>query len=199
MVKLYALSVFYKGLNDATLLKSAYDLSSFSYFQRGSVQEFIGFASKTIVERTQASTRQSVKQDVYMCHVYVRSDNLSAIIIADHEYPQRVAHTLLSKVLDDFTAKVSADQWKTGNEQTINFTQLPVFLQKYQDPREADALTKMQDDLDETKIILRNTIEAVLDRGEKLDDLVLKSEELSIQSKAFYKTAKKTNSCCNFS
>ena len=33
-----------------------------------------------------------------------------------------------------------------------------------------------------------NTIEAVLDRGEKLDDLVDKSEGLSSQSKAFYKT-----------
>ena len=53
----------------------------------GSVQEFCQFASKTIVERTPTSTRQSVKQDVYMCHVYVRSDNLAAVLIADHEYP----------------------------------------------------------------------------------------------------------------
>lgn len=44
-----------------------------------------------------------------------------------------------------------------------------------------------------------NTIEAVLQRGEKLDDLVSKSEGLSMQSKAFYKTARKTNSCCSFS
>lgn len=41
MVKLYALSVFYKAPNEARLLKSAYDLQSFSFFQRGSVQEFI--------------------------------------------------------------------------------------------------------------------------------------------------------------
>jgi synaptobrevin family protein YKT6 len=101
-------------------------------------------------------------------------------------------------VLDDFASKITPDQWKTSSEPTINFTQLPVYLSKYQDPREADALTKIQGDLDETKIILRNTIEAVLERGEKLDDLVTKSEDLSIQSKAFYKTAKKTNSCCNF-
>ncbi|CAO1405359.1 unnamed protein product [Diamesa serratosioi] len=199
MVKLYAISVFYKSTNDARLLKSNYDLSSFSFFQRGSVQEFVGFASKTIVERTQQASRQSVKQDVYMCHVYVRSDNLAAVLIADHEYPGRVAHTLVTKILDDFSAKVTPDQWPNGCEQNINFTQLPAYLTKYQDPREADPLTKMQGDLDETKIILRNTIEQVLVRGEKLDDLVLQSEELSMQSKAFYKTAKKTNSCCNFS
>ena len=34
----------------------------------------------------------------YMCHVYVRSDGLAGVLIADHEYPQRVAHTLLNKV-----------------------------------------------------------------------------------------------------
>ncbi|XP_011493172.2 synaptobrevin homolog YKT6 [Aedes aegypti] len=198
MVKLYAVSVFYKAPNEARLLKSAYDLQSFSFFQRGSVQEFISFASKTLIERTQAAARQSVKQDVYMCHVYVRADNLGAVLISDHEYPHRVAHTLLTKVLDDFNAKVGKDQWPSGSESSIDFSTLPATLSKYQDPREADALTKMQEDLDETKIILRNTIEAVLERGEKLDDLVFKSEELSIQSKAFYKTAKKTNSCCNF-
>lgn len=198
MVKLYSISVFFKGPNEAKALKSACDLQSISFFQRGSVQEFIGFASKTVVERTQLATRQSVKQDSFMCHVYVRSDNLAAVLIADHEYPQRVAHTLITKVLDDFTQKIPSELWATGSESSINFTLLPAYLAKYQDPREGDALTKMQDDLDETKIILKNTIEAVLDRGEKLDDLVNKSEQLSFQSKAFYKTAKKTNSCCKF-
>lgn len=133
-----------------------------------------------------------------MCHVYVRADNLAGVLIADHEYPQRVAHTLLTKVLDDFTQKVPAELWASGNENTTDFSLLPGYLAKYQDPREGDALTRMQDDLDETKIILKNTIEAVLDRGEKLDDLVNKSEALSFQSKAFYKTAKKTNSCCKY-
>lgn len=87
MVKLYAISIFFKASDEAKVLKSHYDLQSFSFFQRGSVQEFIQFASKTITERTSPCTRQSVKQDVYMCHVYVRSDNLAAVLIADHEYP----------------------------------------------------------------------------------------------------------------
>lgn len=34
----------------------------------------------------------------YICHVYVRSDCLTGLVIADHEYPQRVAHTLINKV-----------------------------------------------------------------------------------------------------
>ncbi len=63
---------------------------------------------------------------------------------------------------------------------------------------QADKLTKIQQDLDETKIILHKTIESVLDRGEKLDQLVDKSNDLSLASQMFYKQARKTNSCCNF-
>jgi len=37
-------------------------------------------------------------------------------------------------------------------------------------------------------LVQHRTVEAVLDRGEKLDDLVGKSEELSLHSKAFYTT-----------
>lgn len=33
-----------------------------------------------------------------MCHVYVRADNLAGVLISDHEYPHRVAHTLITKV-----------------------------------------------------------------------------------------------------
>ncbi|CAD6219198.1 GSCOCG00004853001-RA-CDS [Cotesia congregata] len=197
MVKLYALTILYKGPTSATALKSVYDVDSFSYFQRGSVKEFMGFVSKTITERTQIASRQSVKEGEYMCHVYVRGDSLAGVLISDHEYPNRVSHTLITKVLDEFAAKYPSNSWPTLNEPTCDFPQANVYLAKYQNPREADSLTKMQNDLDETKIILHSTLEAVLQRGEKLDDLVQKSEGLSIQSKAFYKTARKTNSCCS--
>lgn len=74
--------------------------------------------------------------------------------------------------------------------------QLKDYIAKYQDPRQADSILKIQQELDETKIVLHKTIESVLERGEKLDNLVARSEGLSAQSKMFYSTAKKQNSCC---
>ena len=157
---------------------------------------FNGRVSIKLLHITLLGERQSVKEGEYMCHAYVRSDSLVGLCVSDHEYPNRVAHTLLTKILEDFTAQVPRSQWPEGKEVAGFSGPLDVHLKKFQNPAEADPMMKVQTELDETKIILHNTIEAVLSRGEKLDDLVDKSEGLSLQSKTFYKTARKTNSCC---
>lgn len=82
MVKLYSLSVLYKNDMTVTWLKTAYELSSFNFFQRGCVQEFMAFVGKTLVQRTQPATRQSVKEGEYMCHVYTRTDGLAGVLIS---------------------------------------------------------------------------------------------------------------------
>ncbi|XP_029460057.1 synaptobrevin homolog YKT6 [Rhinatrema bivittatum] len=195
-MKLYSLSVLHKGDAKVHLLKAAYDVSSFSYFQRSSIQEFMTFTSQLIVERSEKGSRASVKEQEYMCHVYVRNDSLAGVVIADNEYPSRVCFTLLDKVLDEFSKVVDRIDWPSGSPATITYTALDGYLSRYQNPQDADPMSKVQAELDETKIILHNTMESLLQRGEKLDDLVSKSELLGTQSKAFYKTARKQNSCC---
>ncbi|RXG69534.1 Synaptobrevin-like protein YKT6 [Armadillidium vulgare] len=165
MVKLYAVVVLYKTSYDVRILKGAYDLQSFGFFERSSVQEFMSFTSKIVTERSSVSSRQSVKE---------QGNNINTFFM----------------VLDDFSVKVPAHLWASTEASAIPYNDLPATLAKWQNPREADALTRVQEE--------HNTIESILERGEKLDDLVVKSEMLTMQSKAFYKTARKTNACCNF-
>lgn len=49
---------------------------------------------------------------------------------------------------------MAAAQWMEGNAGAAAYAGLEPALAKYQNPREADALTKVQEELDETKIIL---------------------------------------------
>ncbi|XP_065183660.1 synaptobrevin homolog YKT6-like [Sycon ciliatum] len=194
-MKLFGVQVFHKPSDTkANLQKGEYDLTSFGYFQRSKVQEFMVFTGQVLVERTHAGERKSVKEQEYLCHVYVRSDNTGAVLIADQEYPQRVAFTFLNKVLEQFVTDFPRRPLPSGEAQT--YPVVAELLKKYQDPKQADSISKVQAELDETKIILYDTIESVLQRGEKLDDLVQKSEYLSYTSKTFYQEAKKTNSCC---
>mmetsp|Transcript_11767 Transcript_11767/g.32067 ORF Transcript_11767/g.32067 Transcript_11767/m.32067 type:complete len:202 (+) Transcript_11767:1825-2430(+) len=182
-----------------TVLGSAIDVNNFGYFQRPAVREGIVFIARTIVQRTQPGQRQTVKTEEYFCHVYVKADsNLAGIVVADSQYPTTASFSVIHKVMDEFVEQVG-DSWRTvQGDSTMGNALLEPALVKYQDHTQADKLAKIQQDLDETKIVLHQTIDSVLRRGEKLDNLVDKSNDLSLASQMFYKQAKKTNSCCSY-
>ncbi|CAJ0574507.1 unnamed protein product, partial [Mesorhabditis spiculigera] len=116
-----------------------------------------------------------------------------------------------------FTAKLLVERANKGTRTTVaeqeyrlhtyaviksdrecHYDQLPVQLTKWQNPSTSDAMTRVQEEVEETKLVMHSTIQALLDRGEKLDDLVSKSETLSEQSKMFYTSARKMNKCCSY-
>jgi len=81
-------------------------------------------------------------------------------------------------------------------DQALSCPEVEALFRKFQNPAEADKITRMMKELDEVQEVLQKSIQQVLQRGEKLDDLVDKSGELSSASKAFYQTSKDQTSCC---
>jgi synaptobrevin family protein YKT6 len=195
------MKVYYIGILDntkqpAVQLCGEFELSDFSRFTRGEYGNFMTMISKTVAERTKPGQRQSVEEQDYVVHVYARSEGVAGVMITK-DYPPIAAHSVLGKLMDQFLAEkpLASFQGKTADN-SVPYPPLKEYLTKYQDSNEASSIAKIQQELDETKIILHKAIDSVLQRGEKLDDLVNKSSDLSAQSKAFYKTAKKQNSCC---
>ncbi|KAH7731420.1 Synaptobrevin YKT6 [Aphelenchoides avenae] len=200
-MKVYSILVLYKDADGSKprLLKSTADLSQFSFFYKNNVGEFMKFTGSILAERSAVPSRSSIKEQEYLIHCYVRPDRLVGVCVTDQEYQSRVAFSMLTRVLDDFASTVPPPQWsQITDEKACKYEKLPELLTKWQNPREADALTKVQDEVEETKVVLHNTMQAVLDRGEKLDDLVKASENLSEQSKMFYTQARKLNKCCSW-
>lgn len=184
------------------IVASGYDLSSFSFFQRNSVKEWAVFFTKTLVKGTQPGVRQTVIQEDYGCHVQVRHDGISGIVITDKEYPPRTAFSCLQALLEEFCSQFRAS-WENmiapGAKQ-MDFARLDEYLVKYQNPMtpKVDKVEQIMKDIDETKIIMHQNIQAALANGQKLDDLVDKSEDLSRAAKVFYKKAKEANKCCRY-
>ncbi|KAJ2888693.1 palmitoyltransferase, partial [Coemansia aciculifera] len=147
-----------------------------------SVEEFLEFFSVTVAERTQVGQRQAVEENDNFAYAYRISSNLCAIVITDREYPSRVALGLAAKMIDEYT-KVHDDRFINAAASKAPFAVLKEFIAKYQDPKQADNIMRVQQELDETKVVLHKTIESLLDRGEKLDALVDRSNQLSSQSK----------------
>ncbi|CAJ2501942.1 Uu.00g047950.m01.CDS01 [Anthostomella pinea] len=193
-MKLHYIGIIQNESKPGVEVCSEKELTAYSRFTRNNYGEFMSMFAKTVAERTRPGQRQDVEEQDYTFHAYGRTEGVCGIIISDHEYPALVAHQLLSKVMDEFLASHPRSSWSNG--QTVAMPELKDYLAKYQDPHQADSIMKIQRELDDTKIVLHKTIESVLQRGEKIDDLVAKSDGLSSQSKMFYQQAKKQNSCC---
>ncbi|KAG0650466.1 Synaptobrevin [Hyphodiscus hymeniophilus] len=194
-MKLHYVGIIKNESKPAHELVAEKDLLSYSRFTRSNYGEFMTLFSKTVAERTKPGQRQDVEEQDYTFHAYSRTEGICGIIISDHEYPMMVAHQLLSKVVDEFLTKYPRSTFANSNP-TLSFPELKDYMARYQDPKNADTISQVQEELNKTKIVLHKTIESVMQRGEKIDDLVAKSEGLSAQSKMFYTQAKKQNSCC---
>ena len=180
------------------ILSSAIDLTSFGFFQRGSVQEVAVFVSREVMGRTVAGQRQSVTHQEYFCHVYKNSEGLGCAVLTDGEYPQRVAFSLIGVVLREWTTAVQGAWKEVTADANLSPATLEPLLKKYQNPQQADKIAMIEKDIDETKEILTKSIDQLLQRGEKLEELSERSEDLSFKSKQFVKNSENLNKCCKW-
>lgn len=183
------------------MLSEVSDLKPFGFFQRPTCQQLLNAFSKIVVKRIAPGQRITVEVDglaEYQVHTYVRADGLAGTLTADKEYPARVAFAKLSELMDQFSADPMMRGWEseTRADAFAGWPPLAAAIVECQDPTKFDKIIKIQKDLDSTQQVLHQTIDNILERGEKLDDLVSRSDELSATSKQFYKQARKTNSCC---
>jgi len=190
----------HKGDDAAPIrLAQAKNLQSFGVFQRNTIDQHIQFATRTVVQRTSPGTRQTVQLDdnPFVVHVHVRVDGLCGTVVADKEYPTRVAFSFLSKQMAEFERDIA--NWRNITiDQSMEPSAMQQDIVKFQNPHEADKITKIQSNLDEITEVMHKNINEVLKRGENLDLLMDKSNDLNFASKQFYKQAKKTNQCCSY-
>lgn len=129
MVKLSAVSILkYNGPDrDATSLGFAAELSSWGFFQRGTIREMMMFVARTVARKTQVGRgglldqpaalpqvqcvdqghaplpllqigqRQTVQQEDYYCHVF-NNDGLVGVAFVDADYPARAGFSVVNKV-----------------------------------------------------------------------------------------------------
>lgn len=195
------LSVIIMGVREgapAVQLTTSFALDEFSFWTRGSVKEVACFVSREVLSRSKPGQMLSVEHKEYMCHARVTTNSLGVAVLADKEYPARVAFALIQETLDVFNKAYNESQWQKFTADTaLTVNGLDALLTKYQKPEEADKIMKVQKELDETTQVLKKTIDQLLERGEKIEVLAARSEDLSYQSKAFMTQSEKLNSCCS--
>lgn len=116
-------------------------------------------------------------------------------MLTDGDYNHRIAFSLVDKSLSAFI-KQNGETWRTTEtENSMNCQDLDGFLASYQQPEKVDNISAIQSDLNEVHSTMVKSIEQLLDRGEKLGDVISKSEDLSDSSKMFLQQSKGDNCC----
>ncbi|KAM0686748.1 palmitoyltransferase [Conglomerata obtusa] len=163
------------------IVKEYFNLRKFSFLTRGSIKELIRHFSIEVSKIIENSEYQEFKQQfdngkIVRFYVKIIGSNMY-VIVSDEEYPRLVGYMLIKEMDED--------------EKDFKLLQ-----EEYADPSAKDLLTCVNQELDETKIVLSRTLEDVLGRGEKLDGLINSAENLSAQTKALFEMSKKQNRCC---
>jgi len=200
---LLSLTLFNCKNSPPVILYRVEELGLFSFWTRGTIREFLIFASREVVSRTKLAERNCIRytpKDIdveFHSHCYVNADGLGCVVLTGGEYNQRVAFTLLAKTLEEVKKAGSSDSLlKYKTDTNINLDTVTAIFKKFQVPEEADTIMKIEKDLAETREVLIKNVEKLLVRQERLEELMERSQDLSFQSKAFAKQAKALNGWC---
>ena len=200
---IYSLKLFnLKNKKNPILIANAQELSPLPFLIRysSSTTEMFLFLSRTFILNTEIGKRHGCKEDKYIGWAYIDGENMGGVIITDIEYDRRIAFYVLAKAMESYKSKPINWCWTTIDKD-IDISKLDMDIYKliveYQDPSNKDNILKINKELNETRVTLHKSIDSLLERGEKIDNLVQKSNDLSHNAKKFYKKSKKMNSWCN--
>lgn len=188
-MKIYAMYLYTTNGNDATIVDSAKDFNDVGWMYRKNCIEVSDFSSKQLAASQNPQMNVTAEEKDFLFHAH-RKDNACAIIVATKDYPSRIAFSILREIMIEYDK--CSGHFPNGKSQTIQRG-----IVEYQDPTKADKLAQIQANLDQTREIMVMNLEKAIGRGESLDQLAQKSEEISNQSKLFVREASKLNRCCS--
>lgn len=152
----------------------------------------IQIAHRILEKLPQVDTRVSYTQERHMYHVLV-SDGITFLCMSEEGFGRRIPYAFLEDIKNKFfetygTAALNAVSYEYNTEFSRVLQQQMDYFSN--DPN-ADAITRMRGGMAEVKHIMIENIEKVLERGERIELLVDKTDHLSSEAFIFRKEARK--------
>lgn len=183
-MRIYSIVILRKEGNNFNIVANAEYLNDFMFFEKDSVRSFVHALGKGICNRIDGPKYESYEHEGYMCHVHIQESGLACCVTSDEEYPPRVAHSVILNCLTKYTGQDSMNDF------------LSSYIDEIQNPNNFDKLTEIKSNIDITRSIVISNIDQLLNRGEKLENLLQSSNDLVIGADDFNKRAQEMNSCC---
>lgn len=149
---------------------------------------------------TRSASKMSIESNPYVFH-YLIDNNICYLTLTEKSYPKRLAFLFLEEIAKEFVNELKdehGEEWLHAVEtvgRQYAFIKFDRIIQKkrrdYSDPNSSANMKKLNDDLQSIHNIMRKTIDDVLDRGNKLDDVSEVSKNIASESKRYKWGAKK--------
>ena len=148
-------------------------------------------ASKLLARFPNSEGRNTYSyDDEHDFHLY-SSGGLFFLCLAEHGMPLRAAYGLLGSLKEKFLQNY-ASRWERANAYAMSdFSHVISAELKHFNNPESDKMNRLKENISDVKDVMRNNINKVLERGEKIELLVNKSEALAESATVFHKKAKK--------
>ena len=177
------------------LLAYAEEVSSYGWWARGTLREFLRFTGRTLVRQLPEGKYLTVELSAraeLVAHGYRNRDGLAVVTITRRDYPTPLAYRLLDQARDYYpdTRWLLEDQ-----EPKVPLPIYQQYLTAYQDPA-AQPLPRVLQQIEEVQQTARSAVEKLLVREQDLQQLVQQSTDLSESSKKFFSKGEDLNSCC---
>eukprot|EP01130_Rhizamoeba_saxonica_P013627 TRINITY_DN5830_c0_g1_i1.p1 TRINITY_DN5830_c0_g1~~TRINITY_DN5830_c0_g1_i1.p1 ORF type:complete len:223 (-),score=32.10 TRINITY_DN5830_c0_g1_i1:98-766(-) len=144
-------------------------LSKFKKIIHGILEEFDDFNQLH---------RKSYVYDEYSYNVLIEN-GYTFMCIADRDHKTRICFAMLYKIRELFQPAAASRFGRVIKDE----------MTRYSNSAEVDKLSALHAELDEVKDIMKENLRAVFERGQKLDDLLILTEEIDIESLAFKRSA----------
>nr|XP_046225589.1 vesicle-associated membrane protein 7 isoform X1 [Oncorhynchus gorbuscha]XP_046225590.1 vesicle-associated membrane protein 7 isoform X1 [Oncorhynchus gorbuscha]XP_046225591.1 vesicle-associated membrane protein 7 isoform X1 [Oncorhynchus gorbuscha] len=136
--------------------------------------------------------RRSIQLDGFRYHI-LSEDGVSYVCVTELSYESRRAHEFLNQICSFFANSPLIK--KAAFAQPYEFSSdlhqvLGQLMADYSSQQPASSkLESVQGQVNEVKVILKDNINKVLERGERLDDLVDKTHDLQATADSFQRTS----------
>ena len=206
---LYQLSILCKTYTDVFFVSDYKNYSSFGILKTSTLESFTKMTIRECIKKHNFDKNSSfikivdekIPIDVVLYMLSLRDNNFIVALIASSKYPSRICKQIMLNIMNDFydTKLMHPKLAIIANDVYIKNNYIEHIFNNYQDPKKCDKIELIKSQLDETKDIMINNINLILERGEKIEDLLQQSKDLNMTSKLFLKQTKKINSCCTIS
>ncbi|CAN0242868.1 unnamed protein product [Pylaiella littoralis] len=148
----------------------------------------------------------SIESRPYVFH-YMIDQGICYLTLAEKGYPKRLAFLYLEEIHQEFVGELRQDygeEWrnKASKAECVETAARPYAFIKFDkviqrkrkeflDPQSRNNMARLNDDLADIHSIMKQNIEEVLNRGEKLDHVSEISKSLSTQAEQFKWSSKK--------